>query len=173
MMERIRQIVDVPRDHFLTGAGFPLDEDRRFCRRNGLCETQDLQPALAGPDGTRRVGALAPADLLLQRFVLDTELAMLGRALENRHQLVVSERLLDIVERALVHGLHCRLQRCLRGHEDHGTIRIALLGRGEDLDAGHVRHANVREDDVRGGRREILQAAFATLGEVRREAFVP
>ena len=54
----------------------------------------------------------------LQRAVLDAQLAMLGGALEDREQLVVAERLLDVVEGAFVHRLHRRLQRRLRRHED-------------------------------------------------------
>src|SRR5947209_12775703 len=98
---------------------------------------------------------------------------MLGGATEDRYELVVSEWLLDVIERALVHGLHRRLERRLRGHEDHGTVGIALLGRGEDLDARHVRHADVREDDVWRRTREMLEAALSALREIRREAFVP
>ena len=60
---------------------------------------------------------------------------MLGGAAEDRDQLVVAERLLDVVERALVHRLHRRLQRGLRGHENDRHVGIARARRGEDLDA--------------------------------------
>ena len=78
------------------------------------------------PTGRGDAAALLPANRLLERLVLDAQLAMLGGAAENRHQLVVAERLLDVVERALVHRLHRRLQRRLRRHEDHRHVGIAL-----------------------------------------------
>ena len=97
---------------------------------------------------------------------------MLGGALEDREQLVVAERLLDVVEGALVHRLHRRLQRRLRGHEDDRRVRILLARRGEDLDAADVRHADVGEHDVRLQLGELLEPARAAVRGVRVEAGV-
>ena len=97
---------------------------------------------------------------------------MLGGAAQDRNQLVVAERLLDVIERALVNGLHCRLEGRLGRHENDRTIRIALFGGSQDLDAGDVRHANVGEHDIRCHRQQLLQAALPALGEERREALV-
>ncbi len=110
---------------------------------------------------------LVASNLLLERLVLDAKLPMLGGAPQDRDQLVVAERLLDVVERALVHRLHRRLQRGLRGHEDDRHVGIALPRGREDLDAAHVRHADVGEHDVR---RQLADALEARLAAVRDDA---
>ena len=115
---------------------------------------------------------LVALDLLTQRAVLHAQLAMLAGALEDREQLVVAERLLDVIEGALVHRLHRRLQRRLRGHEDHRRVRILLPRGGEDLHAAHVRHAHVGEHDVRLERRELRETRPAPVRRVRVEAGV-
>src|SRR5829696_1428767 len=97
---------------------------------------------------------------------------MLARALEDGEELVVSERLLDVIESPLVHRLHRRLQRRLRRHQDHRGVGILLARRGEDLDPAHVRHANVGEDDVRLERRELREPLSTAVRGVRVEAGV-
>ena len=129
--------------------------------------------ALARADRPRAALAFVAPDLLLERLVLDAQLAMLGGAAQDRDQLVVAERLLDVIEGAFVHRLHRRLQRGLRRHEDDRHVRILLPRRGEDLDAADVRHADVGEDDVRDSTRAmLLEPRLAAVRDVRREALV-
>jgi hypothetical protein len=49
---------------------------------------------------------------------------VLGGAPHDGDQLVVAERLLDVVEGTLVHRLHGGLQRRLRRHENDRRVRI-------------------------------------------------
>src|SRR2546422_5210129 len=62
--------------------------------------------------------------------------------------IVVRERLLDVVERPLVHRLDGALERGLGGHEDDGGLRVLIAHRSEDLGARDARHLDVREHDV-------------------------
>ena len=94
------------------------------------------------------------------------------RALEDRQQLVVAERLLDVIEGALVHRLHRRLQRGLRRHEDDGRVRVLLARRGEDLDAADVGHPDVGEHDVGLQLGELRESRPAAVRGVRVEAGV-
>ena len=103
------QLVDVSRNHFLPRSRLAGDQHRGIRRGDRLGETQDIEPRLAAPDGTATGRAFAPLDLLLQRGVLHAQLAMLGGTTEDGQQLVVAKRLLDVVERALVHRLYGRL----------------------------------------------------------------
>src|ERR1035437_1990180 len=86
-----------------------------------------------------RLVPIGAADLLLERCVLDAQYAVLRSAPKDRDEFVVAERLLDVIERALVHGLHRGLERGLRGHEDHGRVRIVCARRRENVDAAHLR----------------------------------
>jgi len=106
----------------------------------------------------------APAAL---RRVLDAQHAVLRGAPEDRDEFVVAERLLDVIERALVHGLHRGLERGLRGHEDHGRVRIVCARRRENVDAAHLRHAHVGQHDVRRELWNLLEARLATERDMR------
>src|SRR6266478_6064000 len=115
--------------------------------------------------------ALAPTDLLLELLVLRLEEALLRRAPADRDQVVVRERLLDVVERALVHRLDRALKRRLRGHEDHGSLGVLLPHRGEDLGARDARHLDVREDDVGRASLQRLEPRLPALGRGDFEPF--
>src|SRR6185295_12795054 len=91
-----RELVDVARDYLLTGTGLALDQHRRIGRRHRLGQTQHVEPAPAVPHRPTRRGELVTLDLLAQRPVLDAQLAVFARTLEDRQQLVVAERLLDV-----------------------------------------------------------------------------
>src|SRR5207237_9466409 len=96
---------------------------------------------------------------------------MLGGATQYRHELVIAERLLDVIKGAFIYRLHCRLERCLGRHQDDRTIGITLLRGGEDVDAGDVRHPDIGEHDIRCYRRQLLEATLAALREPWREPF--
>ena len=116
------------------------------------------------PIGRAIDGLVAPADLLLELGVLDLDRPVLAGAPEDRDQLVVGERLLDVVEGAGVDRADRALQRGLGGHEDDRRHRVLLPGGGEDVEAGDLRHAHVGEDDVVGSRPDLLQPGLAALG---------
>ena len=95
---------------------------------------------------------------------------MFGGTPDDRHQLVVAERLLDVVERARVHRLHRRLQRRLCGHEDDRHVGVMRPRGREHLHAGHLRHADVAQHDVRREPRDHLERGLSAVRQVGREA---
>ncbi len=97
---------------------------------------------------------------------------MLGGALEDRDDLVVDERLLDVVVRARVHRLDGRAQVGLRGHEDDGDVGVARARRGEHVESTDARHADIGEDDVGVGRLQLLQPLLSSLRDDGIEALV-
>jgi GNAT superfamily N-acetyltransferase len=119
-----------------------------------------------------RAGALVATDFLLELLVFGAEPAVLGGTAADRHHVVVGERLLDIVERALVDGLNGCLQRGLGGHEDDGCFGVLPAHRGQNLDTGHPGHLEVGQDDVRRRGLELLETGFTALGGGDVEAFV-
>src|SRR5438477_26526 len=134
---------------------------RSWSTRSSLtCVAGDISPI----SSRKNVPPRAATDLLLELFVLGLEEALLRRPPADRDQVVVGERLLDVVEGALVHRLDGALQRRLCGHQDDRRLGILLAHGGEDVGAGHARHLDVGEHDV--GRRSLerLEARLATLG---------
>src|SRR5581483_3948064 len=168
----VGQLVDVAGDDFFAGPRFALDQDGRFGGRHGFGEGHDIQPGLAGADRPTIGATLATLDLLAQRRVLDAQLAVFGGALENRDQLVVPERLLDVVERALVHRLHRGLEGRLGRHQDHRRVGIPGADRAQHLHAAHGGHADIAQDDVGIDRVDLLQRELAPERGMRTEAFV-
>ncbi len=122
------------------------------------------------PMGRHRVGALAAADLGLERLVLHLELPRLGGAPADGDQLVVGEGLLDVVEGALVDGADGRLQRGLRGHQDDRQGGVHLLCGEQDLQAAHAGHAHVGQEHVGADVGEALQPLAPADGGAHLEA---
>ena len=90
------------------------------------------------------------AQLLLQPPVLAHELAALHGPAQHQQQLVLLQRLREVVERALAHGVDGAVDGAVRGHEDHALARLGLLQLREQLDAVEVRHLEVGQHDVEG-----------------------
>src|SRR5439155_333880 len=104
-----------------------------------------------------------PTDLLLELLVLRLEDPLLRRAPANRDEIVVRERLLDVVERPLIHRLDGALERGLGRHEDDGGLRVLIAHRRQDLGARDARHLDVREYDVGRVSLERFQPRFPAL----------
>ncbi len=76
---------------------------------------------------------------------------MLGCATADGNQLVIGKRLLDVVVRTLVDGLNRTLQRRLCRHQNDGQFGVQFTCRLEHVDTRHLRHPDVRQDDIRQG----------------------
>src|SRR5439155_1740337 len=106
-------IGSVPPTDLLPGPRRSLDAHGALGGRHLLSE---LQHVLKGARLAQRLdepGALPPTDLLLELLVLGLEEPLLRRTPANRDEIVVRERLLDVVERPLVHRLDGALERGL------------------------------------------------------------
>jgi hypothetical protein len=108
--------------------------------------------------------AEAVAELLVQHPVLAHEVAALHGAAQDEEQLVLLQRLREVVESALAHRVHRAVDGAVRGHEDDAGPRGLLGELGQELDAVHVRHLEVGEDDVEGLARRRLQGLAAVGG---------
>ena len=166
------QLVDVVCHHFLAGAALALDQHRRVGRRHVLGELEHFQEALGLADGARHPAAFPAADLLAQLLVLDADRAELAGPPQDRDQLVVGERLLDVVEGAAVHRLDGALQGGLRRHQDHRRHRVLIARGGQDIDARDLRHPHVGEHDVVRPVADLFQAGLAALGGSDLEALI-
>ena len=91
--------------------------------------------------------------VLLLLLGLDLLQLLLGpievdRLLQERPHLFQIDRLLEIVERPLLHGLHCRLHRGVGRHDNNGNVQPPLLEGLHQLHAVHLRHHHVRDHHV-------------------------
>jgi hypothetical protein len=164
-------LVDPARHDLLAGAALAGDEHGAVGRRDRLGQSQRLTPGARAAGRRHHAATIATLDLLGQALVLGAQRARLERAAHDRHQLVVAERLLEVVERAIVDGLDGALQRRLRRHQHHGEAGVQRPRRGEQLQPVHAGHAHVADDDVGTQLREPLQPGAAALGDVGGEAF--
>src|SRR5688572_4790893 len=138
-----------------------------------LGQLQHVEEALRLPNRPGDGGPVTPADLLLELGILDLDRPVLAGATQNGHQLVVGERLLDVVERARIDGANGALERGLGGHQDHRRHRVLLPGGVQDVEPGDLGHAYVREDQVVRAGPDLLQPGLAALGGGDLEPFVP
>src|SRR5690606_38217187 len=155
------------------GPALAGDEHRGVRGRHGLGQAEHLEERPVLADRAHAPGLVPAAHLALQRPVLLLQHAGLGGAPAERDEVRVAERLLEVVERALVHGLHGGLERCLGGHEDDRDLGVALADRGQDVEPGDAGHADVREDDVRGVAVDLLERLAAGMGHVDVESLAP
>ncbi len=165
--------MDVARDDLLAGAALALDQHRRVGRRDVLGELEHLEEALGLADRPGDRALVPPPDLLLELLVLHPDRAEFAGAPENRDQLVVGERLLDVVEGARIDCADGALQRGLSGHENDRCHRVLLARGRQDIEPGHLRHPDVGEDDVMGAGPDLLQPGLAALGGGHLEPLVP
>src|SRR5688500_2890263 len=73
----LRQLMDVPRENFLTRTALAGDENRRIRGRDHLGELQNVQEVPVLTHRTRAMRRITPADLAFQRFIFARQLAQL------------------------------------------------------------------------------------------------
>ena len=84
----------------------------------------------------------------MQQAVLAHEVAALHGAPQDHEQLVLLERLREVVEGALAHGLHRAVDGAVGGHEHDAQAGLHREQLRQEGDAVHVRHLEVGEDHV-------------------------
>ena len=95
--------------------------------------------------------ALALLVLLEDALYLDAE--FLGR-----------KWLADEIRGTELHRLHGRLNRSVRGHDQHFGARRSFLDATEHLHPIHVRHAQVGDDQVRSFLLKQIESTLTSLG---------
>ena len=156
--------VDEAREHLLAHAGFARDQHRRVGVRDLARHLADVQHGAAGGDrlvrGPRGQAPPEGPDLVLQQLLLE---GVPYRQLE----LLLPERLGQVIGGAALHRVHHRLQPSHGGEYDHRQRGLRLADAVENLQAADARQDQVEEHELRP--RRILQAAqrlLAGLGAV-------
>ena len=109
-------LVDGPGDELLARPALALDEDRAPGRGGGLDELEDLLHGLAPADDVAE--AELPLELVPEPEVLLPEGLVLQGPLDRQQELLVLERLLDVVEGPDLHRLDGRFDRGVGGDDD-------------------------------------------------------
>ena len=110
-----RAAVDGARDELLARPGLAAQEHGRVGVRDLLHHREHLAHGRRGADDLLEPGR--PLELAVQpRHVAALPLVR-HRVAEHQRELVVADRLREVVERALAHRLHRRLDRGVRGDE--------------------------------------------------------
>ena len=159
----VREVVDVAGDDLLAGAALALDQDGGIGGRHHLGELEHVGEAARLADGPGDGALVLAADVLLELAVLHPDLAEFAGAPQDREQLVVGERLLDVVEGPRVDRPDRGLERGLRRHQDDRRHRILLLGRLQDVESGDLGHPHVGQHDVVAAGPDLVQPGLATL----------
>jgi hypothetical protein len=150
-------VVDEAGNDLLAGPRLARDEHGGLRGGHGAGGLQHLPEGAAPAHRVAAVPTATPLKLGLERGVLPLQLAALHRPPADGHKLLVRKGLLDVVESPLVHGVHGAPQVGLRGHQDHGQVRIAVARRLQDGQPVHPRHADVGEHQVHRFLPHLLQ----------------
>ena len=131
----------------LADPAFPVDDHGGAARGDAHHRVaQGLHGRVPGDDP---VEAEAFGQLLLQDADLPVHLVDLVGAVHQQADLGQVEGLDDEIEDPALDGLHRGVQVGIGGHQDHRGARAQLQHGAHGLDAGHARHPDVHEDDVR------------------------
>ena len=138
--------MDRPRDHALARAAFAGDKHRRPRVGHAGDHLEHLQhPRVAADDVVHPVAAV---ELLAEVVVFAKHGPLRQGPLDRHQQLIVDERLGDVVERPGANRLDRPVRRAVAGHKDHlrtGPIAAALL---EQIEAVAILQPHVGQHQV-------------------------
>ncbi len=141
-----RVVVDGLGHQLLARAALAEHEDVALRRRREPDELEDLLHRLALADDVVEGEALP--ELLLERAVLGREPPLLQPLADGEQHLLVLERLGDVVERPLAHGLDGALDRRVGGDDHHHQVGVVLADLPQHLQAVHAGEHEVEQDQV-------------------------
>ena len=149
-------------DEFLAGTGFAADEHRGVALRDLADHAQHALQRIAGADDPFEVVGLLllvaeVVELMAQPFQLE-------RLVDLDLHLLDLERLLHVVEGAVLHRLDRGVDRSERGHQDERRGRMESLGRAQHLEPGRAAHLQVADDDVEVALVKLLDRGVAVAG---------
>ena len=142
----VAPVMDQARDELFARAALALDEHGGVAGRDSPHQIHQ-GPALRA-FGDDRLRAEPPGDFLAQGLVLALELLSLQRARHPGLKLEHLDRLADVVEGARAHRGHRRGDTPVAGDQDHRKAGHAPNQFVQQFGALHVRHHDVRNDDV-------------------------
>src|SRR5262245_46550511 len=122
----------------------------------------DIEHPLHGralPD--QALKAMALGDLLAEQLQVAPQRHAFQHPLDDQLELVIVERLRQVVRRAGLHRLDGDLLRAVGGDHDHRTVRAPLLRRPQHLHAGDALQVEVGDDELVAAGRELLDRVLA------------
>ena len=146
--------MDGPRHPFLACARLAGDEHGAVGPRDLLDQLEDREHLLAAPDDIGEL--MAGPERALQQHVLLPELPLLERVADFDLQLVDVERLAEVVVGAQPHRLDGGVGRRERGNHDAEHVLIDALGGAQHVDAAHVGHLDVGDQQVEAAALELV-----------------
>ncbi len=158
-------LVDRARELTLAGAALAGDEHGGLRAGHLPREPVDLLHRAARAEQPFEAGAVALVDVAAQVLGLEAQLAALDGARDHVGERVEVDRLREVVLRALADRLHRGRDLAERRHDDHREVAVLIVEALEELDAVHLRHAQVGDDDIRRPLRRAGEGGRAVLRE--------
>ncbi len=157
--------MDRARDELLPGARLAREEHGRGRRRHLVDQGEH-----GANDGRVPDDGVARRLVALQRTA--ALLLLCERLQDHEPELVLVERLREVVLRAPFQRLDGAVDRAVRREHDHGETRVTLFDPAKELESIHPRHPKIRDDEVgalflqdldrfhaRRGRRDVVAVA--------------
>ena len=138
------------RHPLLARSRFSRDQHRAVGAGDLLDQLEDRQHLVAAADDVAEL--MRGAERALEQHVLLPELPLLERVADLDLQLVDVERLAEVVVRAQPHGFDRGVGRRKRRDHDAENVLVDPLGRAQHVDAAHVRHLDVGDQQVESAR---------------------
>jgi len=93
----------------------------------------------------------------VQLCVLPAQSLPVQCAQYDRQDHIELERLEDVIECAALHGFHCRIDGAVARHHDRTERRVHAFCGVEEGDAVHLRHHEVRQQQIEIARSQRCQ----------------
>ena len=144
----VAELVDRARDALLARAALPLDQHRRVGRRDRAHGLDHGLHRRALTDHAGQPLTVLAVELLAQLLVLAEQRTHALDALQSLDDLVVEERLLDVVVRAVLHRLDRVIDRRVGRHHEHLGVRPRALRREQHVHAARAGQPHVGDHHV-------------------------
>ncbi len=152
--------VDGAGDEFLAGAAFSGDQHAAGLRSDGFDQVEEIAHFGAGADDVIEAGEAAELAAQFAGFLAQS--LIFGDALDGGAKLVEQAIALDdVAVGAEIHGVNGGVDRGHAGNQDEDRGGRDFLGIPQKLDAVHIRHADIGDDDVENLRGEAALGGLA------------
>ena len=142
-----RLLMDIARQHFLAGPGLAGNQHGRVTARHARGQLQQLPTGRLTGDRPLFIGtAHAPG----------------GMTLHQAQQRLGLERLDQVIDSALAHGLHGTLHRGVGSHQQHRQLRMLGTQLSQQLVPIHARHVHIADHQAEGLASHCLERLLAT-----------
>ena len=160
-----RIVMDGAGNQLFTGARFAADQHRRIALRHLAHDAKHLLQGGAATDDAFEVVRFV---LLVPEVIeLVAEAPEFQRLLDLDLHLLDLERLLHVVEGAVLHGLDRGAHGSERRHQDDGCRGMQRFGRAQDIEPVRAAHLQVADDDVEVAFVELFDGGIPVAGLFR------